>query len=124
MFLSEWQINPWLTGWLCLVVGIYLRGFLPRMRKGASAFPPWRACLFIAGILSFWTAVSSPLDSFGGYLLSVHMIQHLVLIMVVPPLVLAGNPGLPLMMGLPRSIRRNWIEPLLAPSMSMRRALR
>ena len=116
MFLSEWQINPWLTGWLCLVLGVYLRGFLPRMRKGASAFRPWRACLFVAGIFCFWIAVSSPLDSLGGYLLSVHMTQHLVLIMVVPPLVLAGNPGLPLMMGLPRSIRRNWIEPLLASS--------
>lgn len=61
-----------------------------------------------------WCALSSPLDTFGGYLLSVHMSQHLLLMMVVPPLVLAGNPGIPLMMGLPRSWRRNWIEPLLA----------
>ncbi|MCH2161616.1 MAG: cytochrome c oxidase assembly protein [Phycisphaerales bacterium] len=120
-FLSAWQVNPWLTAWLCLVLAVYFRGFLPRMARGATAFRPWRACCFVGGILALWVAVSSPLETYGGYLLSVHMTQHLVLMMVVPPLVLAGNPGIPLMMGLPAGLRRNWIEPLLA-SPAVRRA--
>ena len=113
-FIQTWSISPWFTGWLLLVLAVYLRGFLPRMRRGAKAFRPWRAVSFTAGLLIFWCALSSGLDVFGGYLLSVHMTQHLLLMMVVPPLVLAGNPGIPLMMGLPARWRREWIEPLLA----------
>ena len=112
--MQAWSISPWLVGWLLLVLAVYLRGFLPRMRRGASAFRPWRAFAFAGGLLACFVALSSPLDTFGGYLLSVHMSQHLVLMMVVPPLILAGNPGIPLMMGLPESWRREWIEPMLA----------
>lgn len=57
----------------------------------------WRAWLFAAGVLILWLALASPLDELGDdYLFSAHMVQHLLLLQVVPPLLLMGLPA-PLM---------------------------
>ena len=53
------------------------------------------------------------MDAFGGLLLQVHMIQHLLLIMVAPPLILAGAPYLPILTGLPRKFTRDVVGPFL-----------
>ena len=58
-------------------------------------------------------ALASPVDAFGQMLLSAHMIQHLLLIMVAPPLLLAGQPVLPLLRGLPRWIFKDALGPFL-----------
>ena len=41
------------------------------------------------------------------------MIQHLLLMMVVPPLLLLGAPILPLLRGLPRPVLQHWARPLV-----------
>jgi caa3-type cytochrome oxidase assembly factor Caa3/CtaG len=46
-------------------------------------------------------------------LLQVHMIQHLLLMMVAPPLILAGAPYLPILSGLPRVFAREVVGPFL-----------
>lgn len=52
-----------------------------------------RAWLFCGGILTLAFALVSPLDTLGdAYLFSAHMVQHLLLILVVPPLLLLGIP--------------------------------
>jgi cytochrome c oxidase assembly factor CtaG/polyferredoxin len=112
--MAAWTVDPWLTAWLLFVGIVYLRGFVPRCRRGAAAFRPWRAVSFCGGLLAAWVALSSPLDAYGSYLLSAHMGQHLLLMMVVPPLILAGNPGIPLLMGVSRAFRAAWIKPLMA----------
>jgi len=68
---------------------------------------------FLAGLVSFWFAVNSPLDALSGLLLSAHMVQHILLLMVAPPLLLFGSPVLPLLRGLPRSLARDGIAPFL-----------
>jgi putative membrane protein len=56
-----------------------------------SALRPW---LFAAGIACAYVALQSPIDKGGDeYLLSIHMVQHLLLMMVAPPLVLLGIAG-------------------------------
>ncbi len=60
-----------------------------------------------------WLAIASPLDAFAGLLLSAHMVQHLLLMSVVPPLILLGSPLLPLLRGLPRKIARDGVGPFL-----------
>jgi cytochrome c oxidase assembly factor CtaG len=47
-------------------------------------------------------ALGSPLASFDEELLTVHMIQHLLLMTIAPPLILLGAPMMPLLHGLPR----------------------
>jgi putative membrane protein len=56
-----------------------------------TALRPW---MFGAGILTAFIALQSPIDTGGDeYLLSLHMVQHLILMMVSPPLVLLGIEG-------------------------------
>jgi cytochrome c oxidase assembly factor CtaG len=52
-----------------------------------------RAVSFMAGVLTLLLALTSPLDALGDtYLFSAHMLQHFLLILVVPPLLLLGIP--------------------------------
>ena len=67
----------------------------------------------MAGLALLWVAIASPLDAFSGLLLSAHMIQHLLLLSVAPPLILLGAPFLPLLRGLPRKFARDGVGPFL-----------
>src|SRR5207244_3953934 len=56
----------------------------------------WRPMLFGLGVVTGLVALLSPIDRAGdSYLFSMHMVQHLLLMMVAPPLVLLGIAGLP-----------------------------
>ena len=92
---------------------IYVRGWTILHRLTPALFPRWRLLSFLAGLVSLWFAVNSPLDALSGLLLSAHMVQHILLLMVAPPLVLFGSPVLPLLRGLPRSLARDGIAPFL-----------
>jgi len=51
------------------------------------------AC-FVAGLLVLFLSLNGPLhDLSDDYLFSAHMVQHLLLTMLVPPLLIAGIPG-------------------------------
>lgn len=55
---------------------------------------PWQVVAFFSGILTAAGALLSPLHTLGEtYLLSGHMVQHLLITLVVPPLLLLGTPG-------------------------------
>ena len=69
---------------------------------------------FAAGLAVTWLAMASPLDAMGNLLLQAHMLQHLLIMMVAPPLIWLGAPGIPLLRGLPHKIRKYWIGPFLA----------
>ena len=51
---------------------------------------------FAAGLLVIWAALETPLDPLGDhYLQSAHMVQHMLLVAVAPPLLLLGlTPGM------------------------------
>jgi len=105
---------------LCATAVIYARGWF-RMR---SAFPGlislWQFATFIAGIICVWIAIGSPLNAFDDALLTVHMVQHLLLMSVAPPLILLGAPQLPLLHGLPQFFARKIVGPLLRWSLVKR----
>lgn len=57
--------------------------------------PRTRVWLFGAGVFVAMIALLSPIDRGGDeYLFSIHMLQHLLLMMVAPPLVLLGIAGM------------------------------
>jgi cytochrome c oxidase assembly factor CtaG len=59
-----------------------------------GAKPARRAAAFFAGVVVLFLALNSPLDTLADtYLFSAHMVQHLLLILVVPPLLLLGMPA-------------------------------
>src|SRR5712664_1440678 len=60
-------------------------------RRPAPLGPP---LAFFAGCVALLVALNGPLhDLSDGYLFSAHMVQHLVLTLVVPPLLLTGLPA-------------------------------
>jgi cytochrome c oxidase assembly factor CtaG len=63
-------------------------------------------------MFSLWIAIGSPLSAFDEASLTVHMIQHILLMLVVPPLVLLGAP-LPFLHALPQVFVRTTLGPFL-----------
>jgi len=66
---------------------VYLRGWFQY-----SSIPEWRAGSFFVGLLATWIAVASPLASLDSHMLTAHMIQHLLLMSIAPPLIWLGEP--------------------------------
>jgi cytochrome c oxidase assembly factor CtaG len=62
----------------------------------------------------FASSPRTPLDAFGGLLLQAHMVQHLLLLRIAPPLLLLGQPVIPLLRGLPKWIFKDMLGPFLA----------
>jgi cytochrome c oxidase assembly factor CtaG/ferredoxin len=100
--LASWSARPGVMALLFVAAVLYWRGWLRLSRLIPHRFPPWRLVSFLSGLAGLVIAVCSPLDAFAGLLLSVHMVQHLLLTMIVPPLLLLGAPYLPILTGLPR----------------------
>jgi putative membrane protein len=84
---------------------IYLRGWRQLRSTQVSASGP-RAFSFIAGLSLMWFAVASRLAAFDHELLTVHMLKHLLLMTVAPPLIWLGEPLRAWSQGLPRFARR------------------
>ncbi len=101
---SSWTFEPWIIVSLLLAAAIYLRGWRQLHRRLPRRFALWRLIAFQVGLLTLFLALSSPLHELAELLLQLHMIQHLALMMAVPPLLLLGAPILPLLRGLPRPV--------------------
>jgi putative membrane protein len=69
-------------------------------------WPVRRTASFLAGIGAIVVALQSGIDSYDAQLLSDHMVQHLLLLVVAPPLLLGGRPVLLALKTLPPSRRR------------------
>ena len=111
--LESWQIRPVLMTAAALACIVYIRGFLKLRRQMAARFPTWRLAAFIGGQATLIVAVASPLDAFSSLLLQVHMIQHLMLMLIAPPLILMGAPAIPMLRGLPASFAQQSLGPFL-----------
>lgn len=86
--LGGWSFEPLPMALAAAAVGLYVWAALTRVRH-------WRVAhtlSFVAGVLAVVFALGSGLDRYGDDLLSLHMVQHLVLTLVAPPLLIAGRP--------------------------------
>jgi cytochrome c oxidase assembly factor CtaG len=104
--LESWSAPTGVNVSLCLVALVYMTGWLRIHTVFPNLIPAWRFAAFLAGLFSLWLAVGSPLEAFDDVSLSAHMVQHLLLMVVAPPLILLGAPMLPLFHGLRRWIAR------------------
>ena len=53
------------------------------------------------------------MDVFNGFVLTAHMLQHMVLMMLAPPLILLGAPLIPMVRGLPIFAAREFAGPFV-----------
>lgn len=108
-----WTLPPFLTLVSILALLLYLRGWRRGHALRPKRLPVWRALCFCSGVLAFWLAIASPIGVFDDVLLTAHMIQHLILMSIAPPLILLGAPAVPLLRGLPRPLLQKIFAPLL-----------
>jgi putative membrane protein len=87
---------------LVLVSSLYVRSWRRMRRASASAIPVWRLASFLFGMSLIWAALGAPLVAYDHDLLTVHMIQHLLLMTFAPALILLGGPLLAFWYGVPR----------------------
>ncbi|ASU80571.1 cytochrome c oxidase assembly protein [Actinopolyspora erythraea] len=88
--LTSWQLSPW-DGLVVALAAGYLAGVV-RYRRGGGRWPVRHSAAFLAGLLALVLAVNSAIGVYSESLTWVHMVQHLVLIMAVPILLIAGRP--------------------------------
>ena len=113
---ADWSLPVWLTLSIVLTAGIYFAGWVAIRRTRPEYFNVLRLASFMAGLAILWLAIGSPLDGFADAMLSAHMVEHLLLMSVVPPLLLYGWPVVPLLRGIPAPMRRAVISPLIRSS--------
>jgi len=112
--LASWSFPPIVTALDLLTALLYIRGWTELRRVMPGRFTPWRLACFLTGVATLEIALASPIDTFDPFLLTDHMLQHMFLMVIVPPLVLLGDPLIPLLRGLPRWVARNVLGPFLA----------
>lgn len=90
-----WQFDPVLIGTIVTLATCYAlaTGPLRARLAPAAAFPRGRAAWFYAGLATLYLLEGSPLhDLAERYLLSAHMLQHLLVAYLVAPMLLLGLP--------------------------------
>jgi cytochrome c oxidase assembly factor CtaG len=91
---TRWQFAPVVTGLVVVAAGLYLWGVLRvRRRHPARPWPRWRTAAFLGGLAAVVIATQSGIGSYDDVLFWDHMVQHLLLLMVAPPLFVVGQPG-------------------------------
>jgi putative membrane protein len=102
LLVAHWRAAWALNVQIVLYAGLYLWG-ATRVRR----WPVVRTGAFLAGLLCVVLALESGLDSFDDRLLSVHMTQHLVLLLLAPVLLLTARPVTLALRAVPRGSRRS-----------------
>jgi putative membrane protein len=110
--LQSWSPPEAVNVSLALGIAIYARGWIRLRATFPKLISAWRLAAFVAGVAGIGLAIGSPLEAFDDVSLTVHMVQHLLLMSVSPPLILLGWPALPLVHGLPRWVGRFVIGPI------------
>lgn len=95
MLYLDWQLEPVLLGMIVTSATAYFLSVGPLRRRIAPGepFPTRHALVFGLGLLLLFLNEGSPLhDLAERYLLSAHMVQHLLLTYAIAPIILAGTP--------------------------------
>jgi putative membrane protein len=100
-----------LTVILIFTALVYLRGWLSLRSSFLKVTSAWRAVSFLLGLFLIWVAVASPIAALDHELLIIHMLQHLVLMTLAPPLIWLGAPESSMLHALPQ----RFVERLLVP---------
>jgi len=110
---SRWQFAPAVTGFVVVAAGLYLWGVLRvRRRHPARPWPLWRTALFLGGLAVIVIATQSGIGSYDDVLFWDHMIQHLLLLMVAPPMLVVGQPAT-LLLHASRNPLHTWAKKVL-----------
>jgi cytochrome c oxidase assembly factor CtaG len=107
---AVWQFAPVVTGAVVVAAGLYLWGVRRVARRHpARPWPAWRTWMFLGGLAVVVLATESGIGSYDDVLFWDHMVQHLMLIMVAPPLLIVGQP-ITLLLHASRNPLHTWVR--------------
>jgi cytochrome c oxidase assembly factor CtaG len=92
----RWNFEPVTVLALAAVTSAYFYALGPLRRRYhlAETVDKGKVAFFVAGMTILALALLSPIDYIGmEYLLTVHMLQHMIFSVIAPPLILLGIPG-------------------------------
>src|SRR6266581_1871513 len=111
--LTQWQATPVVTISVACAAGLYLWGVIRvRQRHPARPWPAWRTGMFLGGLAVVVLATQSGIGSYDDTLFADHMIQHLLLVMAAPPLLIFGQP-ITLLLHASRNPLHTWAKRIL-----------
>lgn len=103
----DWSLNPALA--LLIAVGLLYwlggRGTVTPSRTRRER--RWRSVCLYAALLVLAIALNSPIDALSERLFWAHMVQHVLLLVVAPPLIVVSRPWVRLWRSLPLGARRS-----------------
>lgn len=122
--LASWSLDPPISAGLAAAAVLYAIGWRRLASRGRAAIlpsaGPW---YYYSGLATIALALLSPISALGAIFFFFHMIEHLLLLLVAPPLLWLGAPLLPVLWGLPREARRT-VGRLVVNGRPLRRLLR
>lgn len=113
-FLLDWSFDPliWLPALGAALAWWSAVGRVNRAHPG-NRVPRGRSIAWYAGIAAILVALDSGIERYDTTLFSVHMVQHMLLVFVAPPLLLYAGPITLLLRASSAATRRRWILPVL-----------
>ena len=92
---ARWPIHPSTAIGCALFLGLYFMAVGPwRLKYNLGSAPALGQLIsFTSGVIVIFVALNGPLHELAdNYLFSAHMVQHLMLTLLMPPLLLVGTP--------------------------------
>ena len=112
--LTQWQWSPFSFLVLFLIGGAaywYLKADWMLATRGRK-WPRHRTAFFMSGLFALDLALQSPISTFTGSYFQAHVVQHLLLMIVAPPLLALGAPSTLLLQTSSRRTKTSWLKVL------------
>ncbi|MFF7070239.1 cytochrome c oxidase assembly protein [Streptomyces pseudovenezuelae] len=87
----QWSADPFFLVACLLALGLYAWGVV-RLRRRGDSWSVGRTVSYVLGVLSIGLMMCTGLNDYGMVMFSVHMVQHMVISMLSPILILLGAP--------------------------------
>jgi cytochrome c oxidase assembly factor CtaG len=110
--LTRWTFDPLVVVAIAAAAWAYAGG-LRRVRSSGRPFPRRWVAAWFGGLGAIALALVSPIDAYADALLWVHMLQHLLLTLVAPPLLALGAPITLALRASRPTTRSRWVMPVL-----------
>jgi putative membrane protein len=103
-----WDWRPAVLVLVGAFAALYVRGWwrLHRSPRTRGAAPGWRLAAYLVSLATVVVALCSPIELLAELSFTAHMVQHQLLLMMAPPLLLLAAPFPVILWALPPRLRR------------------